>query len=702
VDVFGWIGAVAGVAGVIVLLLTGWQLRVTILTRRDAQRAQNVSSTMQDLTVADSLANEVTARWKDERKARSLESRDLIAVQWRGDTLLEGHQVDLGGDVSGLSNQVGGMVDRFLALESQRLILVGPAGSGKTALAILMMLELLSRRAPSEPVPVMLSLSSWDPHTSIRPWIRRRIVSEYMPKTDDRQVWGAAVDRLIQRDLIIPILDGLDELAGPMRGMALDSINRAAPTQALVLTCRREEYRQVAAHIGPLTSASASEALPVTPTAAASYLMKRRGARDPQTWAEVVNVISREPQSQVREALSTPFMISLLNVVYEDPRTDPTEILDKAAFPTAKSIESRLYSGLMSAFKNRMLLSVDGRSWNPEKAVQWLGNLAVHLEQSLLYDIVLWQLPKAIGRPQRVAIAIVCALAGGVIAGVARTLVFGLAGGLLVGLIAGAVVSLARHGTEGPKTRLPVASGRRGSSFLRGNGPLHTAVYSGILGLGAGLLAHYLLRRLPAHDAFYAGCIAAILLGSSIGFPGWQPDTLLSEIDSAKGPRQQLAEERRRNVGFAAATAATLAVAVWGLGWKYGGAVVGFLLGCFASFVIDLLSMSWWSYSLARFVLAVSHTFHSVLLAFWRTPIATGSCGALVVYINSAMPGFRITWPMMRPSSALCQRAGGFETWRRNGSFVKSVQSRPFEQMKPVLRPGRLSSRRPRPQSQCL
>lgn len=37
--------------------------------------------------------------------------------------------------------------------------------------------------------------------------------------------------------------------------------------------------------------------------------------------------------------------------------------------------------------------------------------------------------------------------------------------------------------------------------------------------------------------------------------------------------------------------------------------MVGFLVGGSASFIIDGLSMAWWSYSMARIVLAASGTF---------------------------------------------------------------------------------------------
>jgi hypothetical protein len=615
-DVVGWIEAAAAVGGIIVVALTAAQLRVAILARRDTAHGQLVSSNLQDLTLADSIANEVIARWKDEIKARSLEPSDLINVRWRGDTEMKGHQVDLGGSVSGIVNQVTGMVDRFLALRSQRLILVGPPGSGKTALAIVMMLDLLSRRPPGGPVPIMLSLSSWDPHRPMRLWMKRRIVSEYMPKTDDDQLLSDSVDRLIQHDLIIPILDGLDELTEPMRKMALESINKVIPTQALILTCRREEYRNIVMQAGPLTSASVSTALPVAPEAVSSYLMKPRGARDPRTWSPIVDSIFQGSNLAVIGSLSNPFLLSLLTVTYGDPDKNPTEILDKTRFPTPSSIENHLLEGLLEVYRKRMLLSLDGRSWDPDKATRWLTNLARHLSRSSLYDIQLWQLPKAISRTSRIIIATVSALAGAVIAGLARSLVVGMVGGLFAGLLAGALISLIPHGRGGPKTRLPITTGKSGSTFLRGNGPLHTVIFSGASGLGAALLVHYFTHFSDADTGFYIGCVVAFLIGFAVGIPGWQGETLISESDNTKDPRLQLAEERRRNLLFAILVVCALVVAVSLLGWLRGGAVIGFLLGCFASFVIDRLSMGWWSYTLARVILAMNRTFPLRLTTF--------------------------------------------------------------------------------------
>lgn len=570
----------------------------------------NVQSAPQpEFVVADALAGSVMARWNDEIKARNLGSRDLLSVRWRGDALLRGHQVSLGGTVAGLMNQVQGMVDKFVALNPQRLILVGPPGSGKTALAILMMQELLVRRRPGSAVPVMLSLSSWDMHGSLRSWISQRVVSEYMPETGDRRQWRFAVDRLIQRDLIIPILDGLDELAEQVRGQALAAINTILPAQPLILTCRREEYSQLATQTGPLKSAAASEALPLTPDAVAQYLHTRSGNSGAGSWDPVITTITDDLESPAAQALSRPLMVSLLAAVYEGPAKDPAELLDQERFPSVGSIERSLYAGLLSIYKSRMHLSVDGKVWNSDRATAWLANLARHLSDSQIYDIVVWELAHAVNRTQRVLIAAFAALAGGIIASILRPLVLGLTGGLLIGLAFGLCVSLIRREKDGPKARLPVASGERGSVFIRGNGPLHTVIFAGLAGLIAGLLTNYLMRGLPSSDALYVGCATALLAGTPIGVPGWQPMTVFEELNTSKGPRRQLVEERRKNVCFILVFVGALVIAVRFAGWTYGGLMVGFLVGGSASFIIDGLSMAWWSYSMARIVLAASGTF---------------------------------------------------------------------------------------------
>jgi hypothetical protein len=110
---------------------------------------------------AEELASLVFGQWRAEANLRGLGGSAPMAVPWQTDWSLADHPAKAGS----AAERGGGLSDlaaAFQQLRQRRLVVVGPAGAGKSSLAILLALELLREREPNDPVPVILSLSTWD------------------------------------------------------------------------------------------------------------------------------------------------------------------------------------------------------------------------------------------------------------------------------------------------------------------------------------------------------------------------------------------------------------------------------------------------------------------------------------------------------------------------------------------------------------
>ncbi|WP_327044061.1 hypothetical protein OG320_20060 [Microbispora sp. NBC_01189] len=95
----------------------------------------------------------------------------------------------------------------------------GGPGAGKTTLAIQLLLELTGKgRDPADPVPVLLSLSSWDPAAEdLHSWLNRSLERDYEALGSAEFGSGVALE-LVRDGHILPVMDGLDELPPPAPG----------------------------------------------------------------------------------------------------------------------------------------------------------------------------------------------------------------------------------------------------------------------------------------------------------------------------------------------------------------------------------------------------------------------------------------------------------------------------------------------------
>lgn len=165
---------------------------------------------------------------------------------------------------------------------SRKLLILGEPGSGKTTTLLELAKSLVERaeNSATQPVPVLLSLSSWKPikPTKVNPsneaqpflsWLLSEIKLKYGLNSKLSQKW------LAENELLL-LLDGLDEVKPEHQQACAKAINHWLTADlehqpaGLVVCCRIEEYEQVVRHCLFLNGAIALQ--PLTESQIADYL----------------------------------------------------------------------------------------------------------------------------------------------------------------------------------------------------------------------------------------------------------------------------------------------------------------------------------------------------------------------------------------------------------------------------------------------
>lgn len=387
------LSAVAAVLGTVIALfgvLSPWAGR--------AGRGRAHSSSEQVADAAEVLARTVRRQWEEEAVLRQLYDPAPLPVVWSDCSHpgVSDHRQLVGTAVVCRADEPQELATAFGSLARRRLVVLGSGGSGKTTFAVLLILALLRTRTTGNPVPVLCSLSSFDPgRESARSWLRRRIAADY-PATADPENYGASViEDLLTEHRLIPVLDGLDELPDRSRAAALASLNDTLPSDTpLVLTCRTVDYVRAVAEGGVLTGAAVLEPAPVRTSDALDLLRLATppDSRRQDGWTALAEHLDRRPQAPAAQALTSPLMVALARSVYADNDNDPVELTDMGRFPTSTDIERHLLGGLVPALFRRARRQCPARSWDPRQAHDHLARLAAGMQAQGTYDLAWWRL----------------------------------------------------------------------------------------------------------------------------------------------------------------------------------------------------------------------------------------------------------------------------------------------------------------------
>ena len=499
------------------------------------------------------LAAAIGRQWTAEVELRSLDRPSPVPLTWSS---TEREVAAAASSVLGLrpgeeperlvlSGDLTDIVTKFRRIPARQLVVLGEPGAGKSVLAILFTLALLADPLPGEPVPVLLPLASWNPHTEhLHAWLARRLVEEYPGLANTGTYGEDAALRLVLEGRVIPVLDGLDETPPGLRTAAIDAIDRAvAGGRPIVVTCRSAEYEAAVRQEGALlVRAAVVEIDPVQVEDAIDFLTARRRPGETR-WQAVVHWLRREPGGALAQALRTPLMVDLARTAYKNPASHPGELCDTTRFPDRASVERHLLDAYLPAVYARNPAPPDRptrlRDYDPVRARHWLAFLARHLERQDTYDLAWWRLDRAV--PSHVV---------GLYLGLLPAVLFALTGWLAAGPAIGAVYAVS-FGAAGFVTHramrrpgpLRVEARFAGTAFGFARRFAIGAVIGVCLGFG---------WSLPA----WVSGLLAVVFGLAVGVHVWL-DTPL-DANRVSSPASVLRDDRTATLALTASFAVSL------------------------------------------------------------------------------------------------------------------------------------------------
>lgn len=395
-------------------------------------------------TVADDLAQKVNST--ERTRLNELQVSQGLAIPVQFDALV---RVEAPGSTKVLW-RLSSVASFYQELgDLKRMVVVGEPGSGKTVLALHLILDLLkARKEPRDPVPVRFNATNWDGSLSLLDFLVERLNAQYsVPRPAGRA--------LVDSKRIIPVIDGLDEMDAsrefPSHGIgAVETFNEPSwRTYPLVVTCRTGVYETIRAHRDGAGIRS-STVVAIKPLQAIDIVRHARSrvadsgvtATYARALEAMVEKLEADPSGPLGVALQTPWMLTLALAYFD--YADPVDATTLIHANSETAIVDQLFAAQIPAACAQQSGRADEWRYSEPDVQRWMRTFAGFVSQTendqprteASLD-QLWSLAgeRRIRRTHQVLTGLLAGLGMGLGFGLTFGQVFGLGAALLYGLL---------------------------------------------------------------------------------------------------------------------------------------------------------------------------------------------------------------------------------------------------------------------------